>query len=124
MIGLKYIMEQIEDKLLQNMSIAVLAITFWMIRAEGMTTDNLNSVMAILGFQFDSATNTLTANGTTYNIYQLLEYCVYTLFPTVKVLTVTVIECVIEKAKSMEYITETETEFLLTELIKQVPEVI
>lgn len=117
MTGLDYILKQIEDKLMQYLSIAVLAISFWMIKAEGMSTENLQSIMRTLGFTFDEATHSLTANGTTYNIYQLLEYCVDFLFPTVKVLSVSLMDCIISKAKYMEYITGEECTTLLTKLI-------
>lgn len=119
MVGLEFILKQIEEKLMQNLSIAVLAIAFWMIQAEGMTTANLHSVMTTLGFTFDETEETLTADGTTYTIYQLLEYCVYNLFPTIKVLYMSIMECIISKAENMEYITSTEAAFLLSELPNQ-----
>jgi len=117
MEGLEFILKQIEEKLMQNLSIAVLAISFWMIQAEGMTTENLQSIMATLGFSFDETTNALTADGSTYTIYQLLEYCVVNLFPNIKVLYVSVMECIIDNAKYMEYITDAEKNYLLRRLV-------
>lgn len=90
---------------MHKISIAMMAIAFWVINAEGMSNKNLQNVMTQLGFAFNQATAVLTAGGTDYTIYGLLEYCITNVYPNERTLTAAALKCIIKKSENKEYIT-------------------
>jgi len=101
----KYLCEKITEGIMQNMSVAMMAIAFWVIKAEGMGSDNLQDIMLRLGFTFDEPAAILTAGGTDYTIYNLLDYCVTSVYPNERTLTAAALKCIIKKCENKLYIT-------------------
>lgn len=112
----KYLCERIVDGVMQKISIAMLAIAFWIINADGMSTDNLKSVLKTLGFQFNFSTCVLTVGSKTYDIYNLLDYCIENVYPSERTLNASTLKCVIRKCEKMEYINSSQSSVLYLKL--------
>jgi len=104
----KYICEKIVEGIMQKLSIAMLAISFWVINAEGMSSENLQNIMRQLGFTFNESTAILTVGETQYTINGLLTYCIEYVYPNERTLTAAALKCIIKKCENRGYITSTE----------------
>lgn len=112
----KYLCDKIAEGIMQKFSIAMLAVSFWIINADGMSTENLKSVIESLGFQFDESTYVLSVGETSYNIYQLLDYCIVSVYPVERTLNPPILKCIIKKCEKMEYITPSQSSVLQLKL--------
>ena len=108
------VMKFLSDGKLKKLSIAVMAVIFWIIRTFKMSDDNIESVMEALGdgFEFNTTTAILTFDGAGYDIYQMLEYSIANLYKKVDLITYLVVSSGIKFAHDMEYITSTERDAL------------
>lgn len=108
------VMQYLNDGKLKKLSIAVMAVIFWIIRTFKMSDDNIRSVMTALGdgFAFNTTTAILTFDGTDYTISQMLEYSIANLYKKVDLITYLVVSSGIKFAHDMEYITDAERDNL------------
>lgn len=106
------VMKYVQDGFLKSMSIAVMAIMFWVAQSFTMSNDNVQSIMTELGFSFDTSTAILTVDGTDYTIYQMIEYSINNLYKQEVVITYLAMSSSIKFAHDMEYITDAERDNL------------
>ncbi len=104
------VMAYLNEGMLKKMSVAVMAIIFWVTKSFTMSNSNLESVMTALGseFSFNTSTAVLTVNSTTYTIYQMIEYSIENLYKKVDVITYLAVSSSIKFSYDMEYITAAE----------------
>lgn len=112
-------MMYLNEGLLKKMSVAVMAIIFWVTKSFSMTDSNISDIMEALGeeFSFNAATAVLTVGLTTYTIYEMIEYSILNLYKKVDVITYLVVSRSVKFAFEMEYITESQRD-ALTALLK------
>jgi len=99
-----------------SLIIAMLAIMYYIIQADGMDATNLTDIMTRINMSFNTSTSVLTSGETTYTIYDLISTTITTLYPTSIVITPEFISLAIYKTKRYGYITAAQATALRTAL--------
>jgi hypothetical protein len=109
------ILAQIESKAFTNLEIALMAISYWIIEAPGMTDTNLADIMTKLNYTFDITNKTLNDGTNTLTVYDMLYHAIETIYTTSN-LTAAALKLVIRKVYSKNYITSDQKSTLLNNL--------
>ncbi|MDD3267235.1 MAG: hypothetical protein PHC75_08685 [Burkholderiales bacterium] len=100
--------KEIDKNLMSKFNIAIISITLWIIKAQGMTTEHLIDIMTRLNFTFNNSTLLFNDGSRDYTIYQLLNLCVTSVYPVSKMVTPLIMIASIEDSYKNGYITEQE----------------
>lgn len=109
------ILAQIESKAFTNLEIALMAISYWMIEAPGMTDANLADIMSKLNYTFDTATRILSDGTNNLAVYDMLVSAIENIYTTSN-LTAATLKLIIRKCFSKAYITAEQKIILLNNL--------
>lgn len=109
------ILAQIESKAFTNLEIALMAISYWMIEAPGMTDANLADIMSKLNYTFNTTTRILSDGTNNLTVYDMLISAIENIYTTSN-LTAATLKLVIRKAFSKAYITAEQKTTLLNSL--------
>lgn len=85
--------------------VAMLAIMYYIIQAEGMSAANLTDIMTRLNMTYDTTTHVLTCGETTCTIYDLVLKVINEYYENSIVVTPELITLLIYKTKRYGYIT-------------------
>lgn len=88
-----------------SLVIALLAVMYYIIQADGMDATHLANIMSRIDMSFDTSTSVLTNGETAYTIYDLISTTITTLYPASLVITPEFISLAIYKTKRYGYIT-------------------
>ena len=99
-----------------HLIVAMLAIMYYVIQAEGMSAEHLTDIMTKISMSFNTSTNILTSGETTYTINDLLHTTITTLYPKSMVITPEFILFSLYKLKRYSYITAEQYTTLKSEL--------
>ena len=100
-----------------NLIVAMLAIMYYMIGADGMTAEHIVDIMTRISMSYDTTLRQLTSGETTYSIYDLFHTVITTLYPNSMVITPELLVFSLQKSKTKGYLTAEEYTALKREVI-------
>lgn len=109
------LLQQIANKALSNLEIALMAIAYWMIESPGMNDAHLTDILTRVGYSFNTTTHIFSDGTNELTIFDMLNQTVNSIYPLSN-LGASDLRLIINKAYRKAYITAEQQTTLINNL--------
>lgn len=109
------LLQQITNKALSNLEIALMAIAYWMIESPSMKDSHLEDILTRVGYSFNIETHVFSDGTNTLTIFDMLNQTVNSIYPLSN-LGASDLRLIINKAYRKSYITAEQQTTLINNL--------